>query len=212
MPPSFASATGVAANTEDISWNHTIEPTASAVLVACASKSAAPSGATVGGVAATLVGDLEQSGQSMVLYRLLSPPAGVQTVALNYASTVNKAGISITFLDSSRLGGFFASGYAEQAGGSNNPSLGLVSRIGSIGVGIVSAFTDNPEDITPGGSWTQREERGTSGVGGEARILVATIAGALSLTFAPSWSTSSTYIQMVLSIDPEIVLGMPTIF
>ena len=104
MPPTFDAASEHAGGTTDslasMTWTHTPVGTPSAVTVHVTNNGTSDAAtATYGGVAMTLAGTANGPGdQFSMLFTLLNPPAGAQTVFVDFAGTPWGHGMAITYL------------------------------------------------------------------------------------------------------------------
>jgi hypothetical protein len=205
MSVAFDAASGSAAgNVAELSWNHTPVGTPAVVYAAIFINNAAgtdpSSSATYGGQVMTKIGSKGiASAEILIIFRLVSPPAGLQTVAISWIGSWDCAGTAATFMgiDLSTPEGTIVT---AASGGETSSSIDVTSAAGETVVDFLGqrAGTNGTYAATESGQTLRKEQSDA----GDLHVCISDRAGQATTTMGWSWTGAGPRYHIAWPLKP----------
>lgn len=196
-PPVTYDATGAGAtgHVTSLSWSHTIGAQAKAVIVAATMEGTGTATAKVGSTSMTQlagpVGDYSGIGDYLVMFGLLNPPTGAQTVSITFGGTDYAAANSVSYLNVSSFG-------SPVTATGNSASLAVTATSAS-GQMVAQAFAGLQSTISSYNQTSRYNAPYASGV--HQPLLIGDAPGASTVNFTAS-QTSNPWAAAAVPLKP----------
>jgi len=195
------------ANTNNLTWSHTIGSGSNRILIISVSNrdgNKTVTSVTYGGTALTQIGFQNGPGNQnrTSLWKLLAPPTGTASIVVTLSGSVNVVGGAVSFdnVDQTTPHGTFVSAN----GTSTTASVNVTSAAGEVVIDTATANGD-AVSLTAGAGQTAQWNTGTGTAGGNVRGGGSTEGGAPAVTMSWTLGASKPWSIGAVSLKPVLV-------